>query len=82
MSDGKIKQLGNAESLDPKTMLLDAAKDAHEYDDVVIVIMRKDGGATKWCTSTKPWFLAGCALIIQDLALDALNGRVVSQRSR
>lgn len=74
-----ITQLGRTVSLDPKTMLIDILENAEQYEDVLVVIRKKDESCEKWCTSSKPWLLFGFAGIIQDLALNALRGNIVNE---
>lgn len=70
-----VRQLGKG-ILDPKTMLLEAASNAEDYEDVIIIARRKDDGVTRWSTTKSYWFFFACAAMLTDLALDALNGRV------
>lgn len=72
----KVEQLGASEVLDPKTMLLQAADEADQYEEVVIVARKKDGGAVNWTTSKYSWMLFGAAAVMTDMAMKSLNGNI------
>jgi hypothetical protein len=73
-----IVQLGVGEK-DPKTMLLHCLERADNYENLVICARTKDDKLEAWSTSKYSWFLFACAAIIQDLAMKALNGKIVDE---
>lgn len=75
-----VEQLGATENLDAKTMLLQAAEKAHNYEEVLIIARTKCGGMEKWSTTKWAWFLFACAAVITDLAMKSLDGKIINGR--
>lgn len=74
-----VQHLGNG-IFDPKTMLLNLAEAADEFSEVVVIVDYKDGrGVDKYSTTKEYWFLFACACLMQSLAMDAVEGRIVDE---
>lgn len=59
-----------------KKMLQDLEARAQDYEQIVIIARKKDGGSERWSTTTFPWFLFGASMLLSDLAQQFYNGDI------
>jgi hypothetical protein len=63
-----VVQLGAHDKLDVKAMLIKIIEEAEDLEDIIVVAKHKKHGERVWCSSTSIFFIAGAAVLVDDLA--------------